>query len=80
MLFLLIELIDLYTIVILATVILSWIRLSSANPLTQLLHRLTEPVLAPARRIIPPLGGLDLSPLLVLIALQAIRSILIRGL
>jgi YggT family protein len=80
MLFLLIELIDLYTIVVLATVILSWIRLSPGNPLSQLLHRLTEPVLAPARRIIPPLGGLDLSPLLVLIALQAIRSILIRGL
>jgi YggT family protein len=80
MLFLLIELIDLYTIVILATVILSWIRLSPGNPLSQLLHRLTEPVLAPARRVIPPLGGLDLSPLLVLVGLQAIRSILIRGL
>ena len=79
MLFLLIELIDLYTIVVLATVILSWIRLSPGNPLSQLLHRLTEPVLAPARRIIPPLGGLDLSPLLVLIALQAIRSLLVRS-
>jgi len=40
---------------------------------------LTEPVLAPARRIIPPMGGLDISPMLVLIALQAIRSVLIRS-
>ena len=79
MLFLLIELIDLYTIVVLAVVIVSWIRLSPGNLLSQLLHKLTEPVLAPARRIIPPLGGLDISPMLVLIALRAIRSVLIRS-
>jgi YggT family protein len=79
MIFLLIELIDLYTVVVLATVILSWIRLSPGNPLGQFLHRLTEPVLAPARRVIPPLGGLDISPMLVLIALQVIRSLLIQS-
>ena len=78
MLFLLIQLIDLYTVVVLAAVILSWIRLSPGNPVSQLVHTLTEPVLAPARRMIPPLGGLDLSPMLVLIALQAIRSVLAR--
>ena len=79
MLFLLIQLIDLYTVVVLAAVILSWIRLSPGNPVSQLVHTLTEPVLAPARRIIPPLGGLDISPMLVLIALQAIRSVLARS-
>ena len=78
MLLLLIQLIDLYTVVVLAAVILSWIRLSPGNPVSQLVHTLTEPVLAPARRMIPPLGGLDLSPMLVLIALQAIRSVLAR--
>ena len=72
-LMLLIQLIDLYTVVVLAAVILSWIRLSPGNPVSKLVHMLTEPVLAPARRIIPPLGGLDISPMLVLIALQAIR-------
>jgi len=79
MLLLLIQLIDLYTIVILAAVILSWIRLSPGNPVSQLLHTLTEPVLAPVRRIIPSFGGLDISPMLVLVALQVIRSALVRS-
>jgi YggT family protein len=79
MLLLLIQLIDLYTVVVLAAVILSWIRLSPGNPVSELVHMLTEPVLAPARRIIPPMGGLDISAMLVLIALQAIRSVLIRS-
>jgi len=79
MLLLLIQLIDVYTIVVLAAVVLTWIRLSPRNPVLQFVHMLTEPVLAPARRIIPPLGGLDISPMLVMIALQAIRSVLIRS-
>jgi YggT family protein len=80
MLLLLIQLIDLYTVVVVVAVILSWIRLSPDNPISRLVHMLTEPVLAPARRIIPPFGGLDISPMLVLIALQVIRSALIRSL
>jgi len=79
MLLLLIQLIDVYTIVVLAAVVLTWIRLSPRNPVLQFVHMLTEPVLAPARRIIPPLGGLDISPMLVMIALQAIRSVLVRS-
>jgi YggT family protein len=57
MLFLLIQLIDVYSIVVLAAVVLTWIRLSPGNPILEFVHMLTEPVLAPARRIIPPLGG-----------------------
>jgi YggT family protein len=76
---LMIRLIDLYTFVILAAVILSWIRLSPYNPISKLVYTLTEPALAPVRRIIPPLGGLDISPMLVMIALQAIRSMLARS-
>jgi YggT family protein len=79
MLLLLIQLIDLYTIMVLAAVVLTWIRLSPGNPVLQFIQMLTEPVLAPARRIIPPLGGLDISPMLVMIALQAIRSVLVRS-
>jgi YggT family protein len=79
MLLLLIQLIDLYAIVVLAAVVLTWIRLSPGNPVLQFVQTLTEPVLAPARRIIPPLGGVDISPMLVMIALQAIRSVLVRS-
>lgn len=76
---LLVEIIDLYSILVLAAVILSWIRLSPGNPVSQLVYTLTEPVLRPARQIIPPVAGLDFSPMLVLIALQIIRSMLVRG-
>ncbi|MBJ7426626.1 MAG: YggT family protein, partial [Ilumatobacteraceae bacterium] len=40
------------------------------------LYKLTEPVLAPVRRALPPMGGLDLSPMLVLILLQVLGSAL----
>ncbi len=76
---LLILLIDVYTVAILAAVILYWIRLSPGNPVAQMVDTLTEPVLGVVRRIIPPLGGLDISPMLVLIALQALRSVLAQG-
>ncbi len=79
MLLLLIQLIDLYTIVVLVAVVMTWIRLSPGNPVLQFVRMLTEPVLAPARRIIPPLAGLGISPTLVLIALQVIRSVLLRS-
>jgi YggT family protein len=77
---LLVRLIDIYIVVILAAVILSWIRLSPANPVQQFVDTLTEPVLGAARRVIPPMGGFDISPILVLIALRIIRSVLVQGL
>lgn len=41
------------------------------------LYRLTEPVLAPIRRVLPPMGGLDLSPLVVIIGIQILTSFLV---
>lgn len=52
--------------------ILSWIS-QGYNPIEALLHQLTEPLLAPVRRFIPPIGGLDLSMIVFLIALQFIQ-------
>lgn len=52
--------------------ILSWIS-QGYNPIEALLHQLTEPLLAPVRKIIPPLGGLDLSLLVFLIGLQFLQ-------
>ncbi|MEJ2601916.1 MAG: YggT family protein [Gammaproteobacteria bacterium] len=56
---------------IIVYVILSWVAPGTYNPVTSLLSQLVNPILDPARRIIPTLGGLDLSPLLVAILLQA---------
>lgn len=61
-----------YTIAIFVYVILSWIGQSRYNPIGEVLGDLIEPVLRPVRRIIPPIAGLDLSPLIVLLLLQAV--------
>lgn len=55
---------------ILARAILSWVAPYPRSPVMHLLISLTEPLLRPARRIIPPIGGLDLSPVVVLILLE----------
>jgi YggT family protein len=58
---------------ILITVVLSWVNpQASYHPIGQLLHQITEPLLRPARRILPPFSGIDLSPILVIIFLAAI--------
>ena len=67
-------LINLCTIVLLLRVVMSWFPPSSSqSPMASIqmwLYKVTEPVLAPIRRTLPPMGGLDLSPMLLLIALQ----------
>jgi len=61
-----------YTIAIFVHVILSWVGQGRYTPIGEILNDLVEPILAPARRILPPIAGLDLSPLLVLILLQTV--------
>ena len=60
---------------VLIRVILSWVSPGVHSPVTAVLWAVTEPVMAPIRRLIPPIGGLDISPLFVLIALQALRML-----
>lgn len=57
---------------IIVYVILSWVAPGTYNPVTSLLSQVVNPILDPARRFIPTIGGLDLSPLLVAILLQAL--------
>ena len=59
------------------SVILSWVAPGSHNPGAELVQQITAPVLAPFRRIIPNLGGLDISPIFAFIALQLLQSWLI---
>lgn len=69
-------LVDLYSLVVLAAVIMSWVRVDLSNPLARIVYNLTEPVLAPIRGMLPVMGGLDFSPMVVLLALRALRGIL----
>ena len=63
---------------ILIQVVLSWINPGAYNPLVGILYSLNEPLLGPARRLVPPIGGLDLSPIAVMVVLQLV-SILVVG-
>jgi YggT family protein len=69
---LLIALLLTYFVLIIARVIVSWIASQSRHPLIPLIHQLTEPVLRPISKLLPPMGGVDLSPLFALIALRAL--------
>ncbi len=64
------KLFDLYFYIIIIRAIMSWLVPTSHNPTFFVIVQLTEPLLHPARRIMPPISGLDLSPILVLIILQ----------
>jgi len=59
-------------------VIISWISPGAYNPMTQLLYSLSRPVLKPARAVVPPLGGLDFSPVVALVGLQLINMLLVK--
>jgi len=61
-----------YLFAILIYALMSFVNPGTYNPLTSVLASISEPLLRPVRRIIPPIAGLDLSPLFVLIGLQAL--------
>lgn len=72
-------LIKLFAYAIVVRVVLSWIAPQQYNPVSEIIGAITEPLLAPARRLIRPIGGLDISPMLAMIALFAL-SILVEDL
>jgi YggT family protein len=78
---LLVYFIDLFftllSLAILARVLLSWVRVSPYHPAVQLLYQITEPILAPLRRIIPPVGMVDISPIIAMLLLQIIQQVLV---
>lgn len=70
--------VNLFAFAILIRVVLSWVAPGMHNPATAIIATLSEPVLRPLRRVIPPMGGFDLSPMLAIIGLFAL-NIIIRG-
>jgi YggT family protein len=64
----LILLLWLFVIVIFVRIVFSWLSPYPTNPVSRLAYQVTEPVLAPVRRLLPPVSGLDLSPLVVTVA------------
>ncbi|HSG88357.1 MAG TPA: YggT family protein [Pseudomonadales bacterium] len=70
---------DLYFWALVLIVILSWVAPGSRHPGAMLLHQITEPLLAPFRRLIPPIGGIDLSVMAVFLILVLIQNYLLPG-
>ncbi len=71
---------DIYMWIIIARAIISWVNPDPYNPIVRFLYQATEPVLSRVRRIIPYLGGIDLSPLVVLLIIYFLRLFLVRSL
>jgi YggT family protein len=74
---LLCSLISVYYIVLLARVILSWFPLQPGTPvasIASIVYQLTEPIMGPVRRIIPSIGMIDISPIVVFFGLRILQS------
>jgi YggT family protein len=65
---------------IIVQVVLSWVAPGAYNPFTVILYRLTEPVLRPARELAPPIGGIDFSPMVVIVVLNLLLILVINPL
>ncbi|MBI2153689.1 MAG: YggT family protein [Candidatus Rokubacteria bacterium] len=74
-------LLGLYTWVIIAAVLITWVNPDPYNPIVQFLRRVTEPVLRPIRRVLARYqGGLDFSPLVAILIIQFIQRVILPSL
>lgn len=77
---------DIYVYIIIASVIISWLIafdvISTRNPqaanLVRLLEKATEPVYRPLRKFIPPLGGIDITPIIVILIIYLLKNLIIK--
>ena len=76
-LFLVNTIFDLYLLILMARIILAWARADYLNPLTQIILKLTQPIITPIRRFIPNIGGIEISTLLVFLVLAVFKFFLI---
>ena len=68
---------QIYQLILLARVLMTWIpNLDYSNPIARFLYQATEPVLAPIRSKLPPMGGIDLSPLVVFLGISVLMRVL----
>ena len=73
---LLVQIIELYRYVVFAAVIATWVAPGSDHPIVRFLEKVTEPVFAPIRKVLPPMGGFALPPIVVLVGLSLLVRLL----
>jgi YggT family protein len=71
---------NIFMFTIFVQVIISWVAPNQYNPAAVLMHQLNEPLLRPIRRLLPPLGGMDLSPFVAVVLIQLSKMLLVRAL
>ena len=71
---------DIYIYIIIGRAIISWVNADPYNPIVRFLYKATEPVLYRVRRILPDMGGLDLSPLIVILAIYFLKAFVVKSL
>lgn len=69
-----------YTWILIIRVLIGWVSPDPFNPVVQFLAKATDPVLEPLRKVIPPIGPFDISPIAAVLILQALQHFLIRTL
>jgi YggT family protein len=69
-----------YFWVIIARAVISWVNPDPFNPIVRFLYRVTEPVLRPIRNMMPNLGGIDISPIIVILIIIFIQEVILPNL
>jgi YggT family protein len=70
----------LYMYVVIARALISWVTPDPRNPIVRFLYTATEPLLARVRRVVPEMGGIDFSPLVVIVGIYFLESFLVSSL
>ena len=68
---------DAYSLVVLVSVVVSWLSLAEDNPIVNVTRTLTEPVLGPIRRLLPASAGIDVSPMLLLLGIRLLKRVIL---
>ena len=76
---LILDLLQIYSLLIIIRAVVSWVRVDPRNTFVQILNTLTDPILVPLQKVIPPIGGsIDISPLVAILILQLLGNVLMR--
>lgn len=71
---------NIFFIILFARVLLSWVRVSPYDPtwgpVIRFIHQVTEPFLAPIRRLLPPMGGIDFSPIILFFLISLVERLI----
>ena len=77
--FIIVNILNIYAFILLLRVLMTWIpNLDHSNPIVKFLYQVTEPVLQPIRNALPPMQGIDFSPIVVFIVIQVLTTLLLR--